>query len=108
MTVHTAYEVRVRRNTQWLVEAIFDDEILALAAAKKVEARAGLTPVVVIQEIYDVARNHLKSRSVYRSTVSQSSAPELIRDSDGAGKKSSLLVPLTLGLAVALGLALVL
>lgn len=67
MTVHTAYEVRVYRNADWRIEAVLDDESLAVAAAKKIECRLDKIPVVVVQEIYDAARNHLKSRSVYRS-----------------------------------------
>lgn len=67
MNLHLAYEVRVRRNNAWRVEAIFDDETLAVATAKRVENRQTSQAVVVIQEIYDAARNHLKSRSVYRS-----------------------------------------
>lgn len=70
MTISTAYEVRVQRGVHWRVEGIFDDELLAVAAAKKVEIRAGRNPVVVIQEVYDAARNHLKSRSIYRSPES--------------------------------------
>lgn len=70
MTIQTAYEVRVRRNANWRVEAIFDDETLAIAAARRVEQRGPASPVVVLQEIYDAARNHLKSRSVYRSSRS--------------------------------------
>lgn len=68
MTVHTAYEVYVLRNANWRVEAVFDEEILAIAAAKTVEVRSSRAPVVVIQEIHDVARNLLKSRSVYRTS----------------------------------------
>jgi len=67
MTVYTAYEVRVFRNNDWRVEAILDDEGLAIAAARKIEARMTRAPIVVVQEIYDAARNHLKSHSVYRS-----------------------------------------
>ncbi|RIK95558.1 MAG: hypothetical protein DCC73_04145 [Proteobacteria bacterium] len=67
MSVHMAYEVRVLRGAGWRVEGIFDDETIAVAAAKKVEGRADRSPVVVIQEVYDAARNHLKSRSIYRS-----------------------------------------
>ncbi len=67
MTVYTAYEVRVFRNNDWRVEAVLDDEGLAIAAARKIEARVARAPIVVVQEIYDAARNHLKSQSVYRS-----------------------------------------
>ncbi len=67
MTSHVAYEVRVLRDADWRLEAIFDEEILAVDTAKRVEARYATLPVVVIQEIYDAARNHMKSRSVYRS-----------------------------------------
>ncbi len=67
MSMHMAYEVRVLRGTGWRVEGIFDDETIAVAAAKKAEGRADRSPVVVIQEVYDAARNHLKSRSIYRS-----------------------------------------
>jgi hypothetical protein len=67
MTVYTAYEVRVFRNNDWRVEAVLDDEGLAIAAARKIEARMARTPIVVVQEVYDAARNHLKSQSVYRS-----------------------------------------
>ncbi|MDA5193198.1 hypothetical protein [Govanella unica] len=85
MTTHTAYEVRVQRQDNWRVEAVFDDEVLAIAAARRVAARASSAPVVVLQEIYDVARNHLKSRSIYRSVDvittprNQHSSPELRR-----------------------------
>lgn len=67
MTVYTAYEVRVFRNNDWRVEAVLDDEGLAIAAARKIEARLTRAPIVVVQEIYDAARNHLKSQSVYRN-----------------------------------------
>lgn len=67
MSVHTAYEVRVFRKDDWQIEAVLDDEPLAIAAARKIEARLDKVPVVVVQEVYDAARNHLKSRSVYRS-----------------------------------------
>ena len=62
-----AYEVRVLRGAGWRVEGIFDDETIAVAAAKKAEGHADRSPVIVIQEVYDAARNHLKSRSIYRS-----------------------------------------
>ena len=67
MTVYTAYEVRVFRNSNWRVEAVLDDEALAIAAARKIETRMARIPIVVVQEVYDAARNHLKSHSVYRS-----------------------------------------
>ena len=67
MTVYTAYEVRVFRNNDWRVEAVLDDEALAIAAARKIETRMANMPIVVVQEVYDAARNHLKSHSVYRS-----------------------------------------
>lgn len=67
MTIHVAYEIRVQLNGNWRVEGIFDDEELAIAAAERLEARFSKRPIVVLQEVYDVARNHLKSRSIYRS-----------------------------------------
>lgn len=101
MTVTVAYEVRVQRGAQWRVEGIFDDEILALAAARKVEARVGRRPVVVIQEIYDAARNHLKSRSVYRSErtrLHEPAATESRRPDDArfARRSRSALLAVTL------------
>lgn len=72
MTVNKAYEVRVQREQDWQIEAILDDEALAVAAARKMEARAARADekmaVVVVQEIHDIARNHLKGRSVYRGS----------------------------------------
>lgn len=97
MTTHTAYEVRVQRNDNWRVEAIFDDEKLAIAAARRVEARSLASPVVVLQEIYDAARNHLKSRSVYRSghPLSASNAP---RPEPRAARRGLVIVLLTAAL----------
>ncbi len=84
MSVHTAYEVRVYRDDDWHIEAVLDEESLAVAAAKKLEVRLQKIPVVVVQEIYDAARNHLKSRSVYRSAPAVRPAP-----SAGAAKTAS-------------------
>ncbi|RMF07812.1 MAG: hypothetical protein D6763_11455 [Alphaproteobacteria bacterium] len=81
MTVHTVYEVRAYREDDWQIEAVLDDQSLAVAAARKIESRFANTPVVVVQEIRDVARNHLKSRSVYRSEPAGQAA-----DGDGGAK----------------------
>lgn len=66
-TVHMGYEVRVLRAAQWRVEGVFDDEVLAIAAAKKAEGRHADAVVAVIQEIHDAARNKITSRSIYRT-----------------------------------------
>lgn len=77
--MHMGYEVRVMRSAQWRVEGIFDDEALAIAAAKKAEDRYGEAIVMVVQEIYDAARNKVTSRNIYRTarnlTAAQTNRP---------------------------------
>ena len=63
-----AYEIQIYSNGQWQIQAIFDDQELALLEARRIRASRPSKAVRVVEEEFDPAYHETKSRVVFRST----------------------------------------
>lgn len=67
MTMIIAYELRLHAKTGWRIDAIFDEKILALDAAKRLQERNPALPILVVEETYDQMKEQVQERIVFRS-----------------------------------------
>jgi hypothetical protein len=72
MSQIVAYEIQTFSDGKWKIDAIFDDQELAVLQAKHLIAANRFPAVRVVQEAFDEAEQKTKSRVVFRgSTVQQ-------------------------------------
>lgn len=67
MTMIIAYELRTHAKSGWRIEAVFDESILALDAAKRLQGRNPALPILVVEETYDQMKEQVRERIVFRS-----------------------------------------
>jgi hypothetical protein len=71
MSQMVAYEIQTFSDGKWKIDAIFDDQELAVLQAKHLIAANRFPAVRVVQEAFDHDEQKTKSRVVFRSTTVQ-------------------------------------
>jgi hypothetical protein len=71
MSQIVAYEIQTFSDGKWKIDAIFDDQELAVLQAKHLIAANRFPAVRVVQEAFDEAEQKTKSRVVFRSSTVQ-------------------------------------
>ncbi len=67
LTIQVAFEVQTYRRDSWLIEAVYDDEGLAIEDALRLNRRTGSSSVRVVRETYDFDTEQSSFKVLYRS-----------------------------------------